>query len=338
MKRPGLAFAAALLLSAPPAWAQAGRVDDGKAITSDAIGAQASAYGQWLQRLTAAQMVGLSELQGLRDKWQEVTRSLTPGGILFFRVEIAKARAAMLRSDALLKALDRPKFPLLDLSPELLPDALIASMLSTSAQALQLVDSFGPMLDGMIARDGKAVERAAVQMLAAAKILVDSQALLGTAMLATVDKETPQYEAMQFDQLLYRSAGRILDAAGVVMHSGTDPKFRADIMNIATQIDGIVARGNAKADASIADQRKSLEDTGKSDAAVALLLRKSVEMDEIERRTFVVARDFAAALRALPDAPLTFAHIQTLLNALRVARLAADAITIKQNEILARER
>ncbi|RYD98575.1 MAG: hypothetical protein EOP61_15405, partial [Sphingomonadales bacterium] len=134
MKRTRVAFAAALLLAAPECWAQAGRVDSSKAVTTDAIGAQASGYGQWLQRLTEAQMVGLTELQTLGEKWRSISQTLTPAAIQGFRTEIAKARAAILRSDALLNALDRPAFPLLELAPDLQPDAMIRQMLETSAK------------------------------------------------------------------------------------------------------------------------------------------------------------------------------------------------------------
>ncbi|RYY25070.1 MAG: hypothetical protein EOP62_14610 [Sphingomonadales bacterium] len=336
MKRLCVALAATMLLFAPEAGAQAGRVDTGKAVTSNAISAQMASYGQWLQRLTAAQMVGLSELQSLRDKWQNVAQATRPIVIISFRAEIAKARAAMLRSDELIRALDRPKFPLLDLAPDLLPDALIGHMLKTSANALELVDSFGPMLDAMLARDGKAADRAALKLLDAAKLLVDSQALLGTAMMATIDKDTAQYDAMQFDMLLYRSAARLIDAAGVTMRGGTQPEFHGDMERIAAEIDGIIARGTEKVEAAIADAKAELDEE-EGDSAMALLLRKSIEMDELERRSFTTARAFAAALRALPKGAVSFAHIQQALNAVRIAREAMDAISTAQNDVLARE-
>ncbi|RYD97135.1 MAG: hypothetical protein EOP61_17055 [Sphingomonadales bacterium] len=187
----------------------------------------------------------------------------------------------------------------------------------------------------MAARDEKAIEGAAVKLLGAARLLVQSQALIGSAMLTTIDRDAAQYEATQFDVLLYRTASVLLDAAGTVMRGGAQPQFGADMERIVSEIDALVTSGSAKAEASIADEKATLKET--RDPAVALLIRKALEIDELERRSFAVAREFASALRALPKGPVGFGHIEQSLNALRIARAAMDEITLAQNAVLARD-
>lgn len=309
-------------------------------VTTDIVRDQLAEFGLWLQKLTAAQMIGMQEVEAMQGEWARANRAPDArAAAAQFRPVIVRTKLKIDQSDAALRALDTPTFPALELSAEFQPAALVAQMIEHNGHVRTLAESFNPLLDAMIANDMAAVQRAGTSMMRAAKLLLDSQAVLAGATAAANEPGSSTYHALVFQQLFFQSNSRIADAVGVVMTGGRDTRLAADIRGFADRIDAIARDGIASIEA---EKRAYAEEivAATDDPHELAILRGSLEIAEIERRTFALARRYGADLRSraagLPAAGASLTHLVSWAQMLRPAREEIDAIAIAQNEVLTR--
>lgn len=300
-----------------------------------------TAYGEWLQRLHGA-MAAMRELPSLQAKWQAAQQTGTPEtAAAQFRTTLSATRRSLQDSVVQLRALDTPRFPLLELTTDVEPATLKVQMLQLTADTIGLVDTFEPMLQAMLDRDLAAGQRAAEGMFGAARLMMDGQAKLQAAAMVTTDKGSATYQNLRLQKLVFESGSRLVEAATPALAGKTDSRLPADLDRFADQLDEITERGMEKSRAEVASVKETLAGLSSDpDEQAERILRKALPVIEMEEQAFAAGKTYSAGLRKAvadlrqgpPDPRETIAVLQLL----RTMRLELDRIALAQTELLAK--
>lgn len=323
---------------AVPAAAQ--DVADKHAVAAGDVHSDLVRYGQWLVELNAATHDAMAEVQGLQAAWDEALRAGTIAeGAKQFRPRIARARAAILRAQAATRVISLPEFHALPLTPDLEPAALTQQMMALYDKLLQVVDSFDPMLQAMIANDGKAISAAGHRMMDTLNLLLDTQAVMAHAQVAAADPDRAEHESAMFTELFFRVASRMIRHAVEMMDSRPDASFAGDLDGLAARLDEVAARGIGRLQLEISTQEAAAAKAGPGMEAQAAILRKSVAVARLELENFAAARQLAAGLRSVAAkarrGTMSQAEFVGAMGLLRTTRHEMDRIVLAQNDILA---
>lgn len=301
-----LRFGAALLLCtmATPALGQS-QVKDGSGHTGSAemraLDADLTAYGEWLVRLDRATAGATAALGTMQGEWAAVARSGSSElASARFRTVIASAKTKVAEARRQIAALDKPEFPGLELPDDITTAALAGQMNKLYDRVDQLLDGFGPLLDAMARRDLKAVETTSSEMLGAARFLLETQAIMANASLATTDRDSGAYEIQLFQVHFFRSASRIVQGAKQVLLGEKDPTLTKDLTEFADKLESVAAEGRAKIDGELAEWEGMVATAEKgTDAKAMRILIRTAKVLRIDRRILEEpASSYVAALRA----------------------------------------
>jgi hypothetical protein len=260
-----------------------------------AVQAEMTAYGAWLVQLDVANQEATTELQNIQAEWRAAARAPASQASARFLPVVARAKAKVAEARRRVQALETPSFPALGLEPEAVPPALIKQVLHLYDRIDMLLDSFNPMLKAMARGDMQATLTAAEQMLDAAQLLLDTQALLINAGLATADREMGAYQVALLQVRIFQSASRAMGAAKLVMRGKQDPGLAKDLERFADEIDAAAREGKAVMTDKIA-KWEALTRTGDSDAI--RVLRRSTAVLRVDLQLYDATPRYSAVLRA----------------------------------------
>ncbi|NYT39920.1 hypothetical protein HZY97_04070 [Sphingomonas sp. R-74633] len=260
-----------------------------------AVQTEMAAYGAWLVRLDAANQEATNELQNIQSEWRAAAKAPAAQAVARFRPVVARAKVKVAEARLRVRALDTPAFPALDLDADSSTPALVAQVLKLYDRIDMLLDSFGPMLTAMARNDAQATISAASQMLDAAQLLLDTQAILINAGLATADREMGSYQVGLLQVRIFQAASRSMGAAKLAMVGKQDPGLARDLERFATEIDAASREGKAVMTAKLA-QWDVLTKTGDSDAVQ--VLRRTSAVLRVDLKLFDATPAYTAVLRA----------------------------------------
>lgn len=293
-------------------------------------------YGAWLQRLDAANAEATAELQNIQGEWRAAARMPAAEAIAQFRPVVAQAKAKIAEARLRVRALDTPAFPALELDADATPPALIAQVLRLYDRIDMLLDSFGPMLIAMAKNDVKAAMSAVEQMIDAAQLLLDTQAVLTNASLATTDREMGAYQVILIQVRIYQAASRAMGAAKLMMRGRQDPALAADLIHFADEIDAASVEGRRVMTAKLA-QWDAVTKTGDSDAVK--VLRRTSAVLRVDLQLFDATPAFSAVLRATAakasGSNLVPSDITAISNAFTQIRNLINTISTQENAAMA---
>lgn len=264
--------------------------------------AQTTAYGAWLVRLNAAASGANQELGAIQAEWQAAMQlRSSAAAIARFRPALARAIAKVADAKRQVLALDKPDFPELKLDDDLRPAQLVVETVQLLDRMTVLLNSFEPLMTAMSSGNVRAVEQSGSQMLDAARLLLENQALMAGAGLVTTERDSGAYYLQHFQERLFRSAARVLGTARQVMFGRTDPAAAEDFDAFATEIVDAARQGRAKMTAEIAHFEgvaASATAAGRGDTDAVRVLRKSAAVLRIDLVLFDSADIYGAALHA----------------------------------------
>lgn len=197
------------------------------------------------------------------------------------------------------------------------------------------------MLRALARKDIKAAEGALTQLVGSARTLFQAQETMAGVWMATLETDDPGREAMQFEQLYFRSASRLMTANGHVSLRRRDPTFSADMLRIADDMDKVITAGMASVETGQAKAMAMTLETG-ADAegrSAKAILTKSHTAIGMYRDSFAIAKRYSAAIRVAAkranQTPLTLKDLELVMQALRNTRIELDAVHTRQAEVLA---
>lgn len=301
-----------------------------------AIQADMTAYGAWLVRLDAANQEATTELQNIQVEWQAAARGPSAEAAARFRPVVARAKAKVAEARRKVMALDTPRFPALGLDADAEPAVLVQQVLKLYVRIDALLDSFGPMLTAIARNDGKAVLTAAEQMLDAAQLLLDTQAILINAGLATADKEMGAYQVILLQVRLFQSASRVMGAGKLVMYGKQDPGLAKELDRYADEIDRATVEGRSVMTAKLA---KWAELTRTGDSEATRMLRKTSAVLRVDLQLFDAMPNYSAVLRATAAKAragrLAVSDIRAAANAFAQVRNLINEVSAQENAAMA---
>lgn len=299
---------------------------------------QTAEFAAWVLRLADAATPAIDATRSIQGEW---ARAMQLGGVeaaaRAFRPVIARSSLATAEARQRILALDTPDFPLIGLPADLQTPVLRDQMVQTVDQIDVMIQSFGPLLDAMVANDERAGTLAATQMFSAARTLYDSQRLFARAGLATTESGSPEYHATEFDIAFYEAGGRLIDAASRIVVGQRDPSLGRDLLRFADDMDRI---GRDGVRAAVARKQESeAEALAEAGTSGRLLLDRIQRMDASQQRAFGLWRGFATSLRTGGERantrPITFADLRVMTDRLAPLRIELDEISLDQARILA---
>lgn len=300
-----LRFGAALLLCAiaTPALGQTQLKSGGGhtgSVEMRALDADMTAYGEWLVRLDGASTGATAALSAMQGEWAAAMRSGSrEQASARFRGVIASAKIKVAEARRQIAALDKPEFPELELPDDITTTALVDQMNKLYDRVDQLLDSFGPLLDAMTRRDLKGIESAGSEILAAAQFLVETQAIMANAGLATTERDSGVYEIQLFQVHFFRSASRIVQGARRILLGKKDPTLAKDLADFADKLESVAAAGRAKIDGEVAEWEGMVATAEKgTDTKAMRILIRTAKVLRIDRRILEETPSYVAALRA----------------------------------------
>ncbi len=301
-----------------------------------AIQGEMEAYGAWLVRLDAANQEATAELQSIQTEWRAASQAGAAQASASFTPVIARAKAKVAEARKRVQALDTPAFPALELDAQSATPALVAQVLKLYDRIDMLLDSFPPMLRAMERRDMQATLTAAAQMLDAGQLLLDTQALLLNAGLATADRELGAYQVGLVQVRVFQSASRMMSAAKLVMHGKQDPGLAQDLERFAGDIDAAGKEGKAVMTGKI-EKWEALTKTGDSDAL--RVLRRSTAVLRVDLKLYDALPGYTATLRATAAKAragrLVIGDIGTVVDAFSRIRDLINLISTQENAAMA---
>lgn len=298
--------------------------------------AEMTGYGAWLQRLDVANAEATAELQNIQAEWRSAARAPAAEATARFRPVVARAKAKVEEARQRVRALDKPNFPTLELAADATPTALVAQVLGLYDRIDALLDSFGPMLAAMARHDVEATLTAAEQMLGAAQLLLDTQAILTNASLATTEREMGAYQVILIQARIYQSASRAMGAAKLVMRGKQDPGLAKDLERLAGEIDAASVEGRRLMTATLTEW-DTLAKAGDNDATQ--LLRRTSAVLRVDLQLFDATPAYSAALRAAAAkaraGQLGASDITGVSNAFGRIRALINDISAQENAAMA---
>jgi hypothetical protein len=301
-----------------------------------AVQAEMTAYGAWLVRLDAANQEATVELQNIQAEWRAAAQAPAAQATARFRPVVARAKAKVAEARLRVRALDTPAFPALELEADSSTPALVAQVLKLYDRIDMLLDSFGPMLTAMARNDTKATLTAAAQMLDAAQLLLDTQAILINAGLATADREMGAYQVGLLQVRVFQSASRAMGAAKLAMVGKQDPGLGKDLERFANEIDAASTEGKAVMTAKLAEW-DLLTKTGDSDAV--RVLRRTSAVLRVDLKLFDATPGYTAVLRSAAvharAARLAIGDISAISRAFGQVRNLINEISTQENAAMA---
>lgn len=300
------------------------------------------AYGEWVLALDGAVTPAMNEVRTLGPEWQTaINRDSFRAAEAHFLPVLAKVKRAIVDARQKLAALPSPDFPTLQLAPEVRTAAVKVEMARTLDQLDAVLDSFPPVLRALARKDIKAAEGALTQLVGSARTLFQAQETMAGVWMATLETDDPGREAMQFEQLYFRSASRLMTANGHVSLRRRDPTFSADMLRIADDMDKVITAGMASVETGQAKAMAMTLETG-ADAegrSAKAILTKSHTAIGMYRDSFAIAKRYSAAIRVAAkranQTPLTLKDLELVMQALRNTRIELDAVHTRQAEVLA---
>lgn len=300
------------------------------------------AYGEWVLQLDRAVSPAMKEVRAIGPQWQA---AMNGGNFAAAEARIlptlTSAKRAIAEARQKLAALPTPDFPTLKLPPEARTSAVHAEMVRTLGQLDAVLDTFAPVLRALARKDIKAAEAALVQTIGSAKTMFRAQETMAGVWMETLEAGDPGREAMQFEQLYFRSAARLMTATEHLSLRRRDAAFSADVLRIADEIDGVIASGNASIETGQAKAMAVILELG-SDAegrSAKAMLTKSHTAMGMYCDTFAIAGRYSAALRATAkragSTPLTMEHLQAVMVTFRATREELDTVGTRQAEVMA---
>lgn len=342
--KPTIAVFAALCLSvtqptvalAQPAPAKSETTRDP---TAQEIVYQTTAFANWTLALVDAASPAIEASRSIQAAWAQASQSRDPAQMAAtFRPVLARTEQATELARRQILALDTPDFPALGLPADVQTAELRNQMVQTVDQIGAMIRAFTPLLDALGTDDEAAARSAAVQLFTAARTLYASQRLFARAGIATMQSDSPEYYAAEFDVTFYDAGGRLIDSASRIVAGNSDPELGADLLRYADRIDALVAGGAA---AAAAAKREHDAAAAPADAAGRVLADRLQRMDESQQQALRVWRSFGSTLREgatrANARPVTFADIRTMTGVLGPIRTQLDEIALEQARILAGE-
>ncbi len=296
------------------------------------------AFGAWVNRANAVQLRSQGAMMGLGPAIQQINASgAAPTERLSrMRTVLQQALAVVEASGAQFEELDTPEFPLLDLSEDLRPLALKRQMLVLNhSQRGLLVDILHAFEVGMA---NPATFRESVQSLFRnIAAIYDSQILLARARMESAPRDSSERAILSFELSLLRGMYRLLRAYSP-FDRVVDRGLPADVAALADDIDAQIQNGETRLAAELAALEGELAG-GDIDNGRAALLRRTIAVISITRDYFPAARRLSAHFRALSQSlrgqVLTEALLSQVVGPLRQFRFDMDAVTTRQNQVLA---
>ncbi|MBO9713811.1 hypothetical protein [Sphingomonas sp.] len=298
-----------LLLLAVPLPVLAQQANKGHAAPPDSAtlrdyNEQMTAYGQWLVRLNEACAIANDALTGLQAQWRAASAAgAGPKAVAQFRPVLAEAKAKVAAARARLLTLDQPSFDRLDLTPDLLPAELVRQVVKVLDASDSLLDTMATMLAAVEKGDQKAQEQAAYKLFEAAEILLETQAIMADAGLATAEKGTVDYYPVLLQARFFRSGLRAAHAVTLLIHGKPDPDLAVDLRAHADAITEIGVQGRDVIDRETGRWEAAIAGEGsrKIDANAVAILRKAILVLRLERGLFDAADRYAGVLRLGAD-------------------------------------
>lgn len=299
------------------------------------------AFGKWVLEVEQGLTPALTAVREMGPHWQAAMRSKTPPEMeAVFAPVIVRTEKAIVASRARLTGMTLPSFPLLKLPPDVQPARLHADMLRMLDQLDEAVGTFRPVIQAFGNGDPKAAELALVRMLGSVRTLMQAQATMTGAWIATTEADDPARQALLFDQHFYHTGIRVLLTADRLLRRQKDPTLAADLTRLADQMDESIEKGLALVDARQVETEATATATeGRDGASAKAVLHKVAAMNGLYRESFAVSRAYAVTVRAAAKKVAldgaTLPAVQPLIDGLRATRTQLDAVSVRQVEIMA---
>jgi hypothetical protein len=301
-----IVFLAALLASAGPCEAAAAAaakptmaVQQAQEPISEAIQADLTAYGVWLNRSVTADEGLRSGLMRFADQWQTTfSRPLTPASLAEMRRTVAALIVEADRAQAALDAVPLPNLTALQLDQDLLPSAMMRDFRAVNRQIRALVESYNTILDAVERRDVRAANRAVGASIGAMRLLYQNQAAIARAGLALTPREESTWNMGNVGLHFFQAGARVLAAWPADGGPGTDRALAADLRGFAAALETTAAEGERRMIAEEEAIRADIAEAERArDAGLVSILRTGRRVAAIDRDIFVQGRRLAAVLR-----------------------------------------
>lgn len=330
-----LALAHPVALVAQPAPA---KVSAEPQVSSQDIVDQTTEFANWTLALVDAAAPAIEASRSIQAQWAQAAQNRDAVSMAAsFRPVLARTEQATQLARQRIMALDTPQFPALDLPQDVQTAELRSQMAETVDQIGSMIRAFHPLLDAIVNNDEAAGRMAAVQLFSAARALYSSQRLFARAGMATMQSDSPEYYAAEFDIIFFEAGGRLIDSASRLAAGNSDPEIGADLLRYADRVDEITSGGVAAAAAAKREHDDAA--TAPVDAATRLLSDRLQRMDTSQQQAFRVWRSFGTMLREGATRanvrPVTFSDIRTMTSTLGPIRTQLDEIGMEQARILA---
>lgn len=332
-------LAGLLAFAVPAAPAVAAQKDEAPNI--DAVQADLAAYGAWLNQAMVTDRPVQEALTSFGDRWQATfARGVNPAAVAEMRREIAALVAVVDRSYAELEALPIPTISTLPLDADLLPSALMRDLKAVNRQVRALVESFGPILDGIARNDERATYRALSGTIGGARLLYQTHATMTRASMAVIPRDESIWNMSDVGLLFFRAGGRVLAAWPADSVAGTDRSLAADLRAIAAELEATSAQGEQRLAAEIeADRVELAEAERQRDRPLAAILHTGIRVGEIDSEIFVQGRRLAAILRTgadrFRDGRVTLESLGEFFGLMVPVKERLDAIALEESAALA---
>jgi hypothetical protein len=302
--------------------------------------AEFEAYSAWLLAVDRSQAPANQAVQALQGAWQEAVATADPvRAAATFRPAVARAIEALDAAHADLAATETPDFPLLELPEDVRTAAMLAVLRQSNRELKTGIESFYPMVDALQRRDEGGFDTALGHLMAAFRIVMESQATMLRASLAVTPREESSWELVNVQLLTATAAARLLSAWPAIQARRPDPSFAPDLLAMAEQLERDAAEGARKLEAELIDVSAELAAAeADRDTAVASLLRRGIAGLVAARQGFAPARTLAAALRERAPqlrGQIDVQAVAALSSAIRATRLDFERIATDEVEAVA---
>ncbi|MGQ0589994.1 MAG: hypothetical protein ACT4N8_10775 [Sphingosinicella sp.] len=304
------------------------------------INAEMVAYGQWLVRIGEIEAPVQREMASLSQNWDAAMSGPgdTNARLARFLSTVERAYQVLDAAEAQLTALELPEFPLLDLSEDVRPSTILGQTRRLNREVRSLMGSFVSLVSAAGANDLAGVLVAGRQMRQGLRLLLESQALMIRASLATVSQEESTWEIISVQLLYFQISQRVLEALPDLSRPNFDAQLPRDLEDFAVALERAAEAGTTKLDREVAEYEADLIDAERrGDRSAASILRRTIALMAVVRQVFPLALDLATLVRAEAGnqgrmTPEGFSQFFLQLHPLR-ARL--EAIITEENAAMA---